>query len=197
MLTNNEKQVLRWLAVNQKKDHSINEIARSCHLTPNGTYKLLAKLEKEQVLKAKLIANIKAYKLNFDSEKTEKILELAFMQDITETNMKNRAEDFQPLKPIAKACIFFGSYTTAKKQPEDLDVLLVINQTDFEEYKQSLAKVQERTPLKIQDILQTVGDLEQNLKKEDPVICEAMLKGRVIWGFNILVQAIKNATRQD
>ncbi|HLD04482.1 MAG TPA: hypothetical protein VJG90_02070 [Candidatus Nanoarchaeia archaeon] len=197
MLTSNEKQVLRWLAVNPRKDYSINEIARFCHLTPNGAYKLLAKLEKEQVLKAKSIANIKSYKLNFNSEKTDKILELSFMQDITESRMKNRIEDFQPLKAVTRACIFFGSYITAKKKPEDLDVLLIIDQVGFEGYKQALAKVQERTPLKIQDIIQTTKDLEQNLKKEDPIIGKALQKGIVIWGFDVLVQAIKNAAKQN
>ncbi|MBI4150975.1 helix-turn-helix domain-containing protein [Candidatus Woesearchaeota archaeon] len=193
-MTINEKRVLRFLA-SAGKDYSINDIAKACKLTPNGAHKLLVKMEKEGVLKVKPIANLRAYQLDFDSEKTVPVLELAFMPDALEGRVKLREEDLKQLRAVTNACILFGSYITTKKEPGDLDVLFVLERKHFEAYKKVLAKVQDITPLKIQDVVQTAGDIEQNLKKNDPIVTEAIRNGIVLWGFDVLVRVIKNASR--
>lgn len=195
MLTVNEKKVLRFLAISLVNSYSINDIARACKLTPNGAYKLLAKFENEGVLIAKKIANIKAYRLNFNSEKTTLVLELAFMSDKIEGRIKLRAEDIKPLRDVTKACVLFGSYITTKKEPGDLDALFVLEKKNFETYKKALSRVQDITPVKIQDVVQTPNDLEQNLKKEDPIVTVALREGIVLWGFGALVDVIKNVNQ--
>lgn len=195
MLTANEKQVLRFLAASIRKDYSINDIAKESKLSPNGTYKLLSKFEKEGVLKVKKIANIKSYKLNFENEKTFMVLNLAFMPTITQERINSRIEDLKPLQPLTQICILFGSYITKKRNPSDLDVLLVLERKKFEKYKQMLSKVQDITPIKIQDVIQTTKDLGENLKKEDPIIVEIIKKGIIVWGFDMLVKVIANASK--
>jgi len=192
ILTVNEKHVLRFLATSIGKDYSINEIARICQLTPNGAYKLLAKLEKEGVLKAKPIANLKAYHPDFENEKTARVLELAFMPDALDGRVKSRADDLKPLKAITQACIIFGSYITTKKEPGDLDILFILKRTNFEAYKTTLSRAQDITPIKIQDVVQTIDDARQNLKKGDPVVAGALRKGIVLWGQDIIIQVIKS-----
>ena len=195
ILTKNEKYVLRFLATSIGKDHSINEIARSCQLTPNGAYKLLAKLEKEGVLKAKQIANIKSYQPDFENEKTARVFELSLMPDKLDGRAKSRADDIKPLKAITQTCILFGSYITTKKEPGDLDILFILKRANFEAYKKALASAQDIIPIKIQDVVQTADDVCQNLKKGDPVVAEVLRKGIVLWGQDTIVQVIKNAGR--
>lgn len=195
VLTIKEKRVLRLLATCFGNDYSINDVARKCGTTPNGAYKILIKLEKEGILKIKHIANIKAYRLDFNSEKTTRVLELAFMPDVLEGRVKMRAEDIQLMKTATQGCILFGSYTTTKKEPGDLDILFVVQGKNFEAYKRALSKAQDIIPVKIQDIVQTTKDLNKNLKKGDPIIVEALRNGIVLWGFTVLVVAIKNVNR--
>lgn len=192
VLTEKETEVLRLLAASYKKDYSINTIAKIIGVTPNGAYKILKRFEKEGILEVKPIANIKAYKLNFEDEKTLRVLELAFMPKEMEGRTKLRANDLQRLKSITKACILFGSYITTKKEPGDLDVLFVLDESQFSSYKNILEKVKDIIPIKIQDVVQTMEDLRQNLKKEDPVIVEALRNGIVLWGFSTLVKVIKS-----
>lgn len=192
ILTVNEKKVLRFLATRIADDYSINESAKKCNVSPNGAYKIFLKLEKEGILRAKEIANIKAYHLDFTSEKTLRLLEFALMPDSLEGRVRLRAEDLQDMKKETKACILFGSYITPKKDPGDLDVLFLVEKQDFAAYKRLLAKVQDRTPLKIQDVVQTKGDLKQNLKNHDPIVIEALCHGIVLWGFTDLAMVIKN-----
>lgn len=195
ILTINEKRVLRFLATSSGKDYSINDIAKSCKLTPNGAHKLLVKMMKEGVLKVKPIANLKAFKLDFGSEKTVRVLELALMPDPLEGRVKLREEDLKQLRVVTKVCVLFGSYVTMKKEPSDLDVFFVLGRKNFEAYKQKFSKVQDIIPVKVQDVVQTTDDVEQNLKNGDPVVVAALRGGIVLWGFDVLVQVIKNANR--
>lgn len=193
MLTQNEKRVVRFLATSLGKDHSINDVAKACGIAPNGAYKILVKLEKEGILKAKQIANIKSYTLNFEHEKTVRILELAMMSDALGGRVKARADDLRPLKPLTQACVLFGSYITAKQRPGDLDILFVLERKNFGAYKQALAKAQDVVPVKIQDVVQTHQDIVQNLRKNDPIVTEALRHGIVLWGFEVLVKGTKHA----
>lgn len=196
MITANERKVLRFLGASQGEDYSINEIAKRCGITPNGTYKILTKLEREGILNQKPIANIISYKLNFENDKTMRVLELAFIPDALEGRVKIRAEDLQPLKAATKACILFGSYITAKQKPGDIDILFVMEKSKFKEFKQKLAGIQEIMPIKIQDVVQTQEDLQQNLKKGDKIIKEALQNGIALWGYDVIAGVVKNASRQ-
>lgn len=196
ILTDNEKRVLRFLAAKPGKDYSINDVAKACGITPNGTYKILRKFEKEEVLLAKQIANIKAYKPDFKNEKTAKVYELALMPDALQGRVKLRADDLKQLKAVTEACVIFGSYITSKQRPKDLDGLFVVEKDNFENYKKALARAQDIAPVKIHDVVQTTKDMLQNIKKNDPIVTEALQKGIVLWGFDIIVQVIKNATEQ-
>lgn len=196
MITANERNVLRFLGASQNEDYSINEIAKKCGITPNGAYKILTKLENEGILRKKHIANITSYKLNFENDKTMRVLELAFIPESIEGRVKLRAEDLQQMKAAAKACILFGSYITAKQKPGDIDILFVLEKSRFNEFKQKLAAVQGIMPVRIQDVVQTQEDLQQNLKKGDKIIKEALQNGIALWGYDIIAGVVKNASRQ-
>ena len=55
--------------------------------------------------------------------------------------------------------------------------------------------MQDITPVKIQDVVQTIDDLKQNLKKDDPIIMTSLRTGMVLWGFDVIVEVIKNASQ--
>lgn len=196
MLTSNEKKVLRLLFTAFDRFYSINNVAKQCGLAPNGAYKILKKFEKEGILKAKNIANIKSYSINFNDEKTDNVLELVLIPKL-EGRVKCRSEDFTGLKKIAKACVMFGSYINLKKEPHDLDVLFVIDRKNFKEYKKSLADIKDAVPSKIHDILQTEKDLKNNILKKDSAILRILIEGTILWGQSVIVEVIKNAYQRQ
>lgn len=191
MLTLNEKKVLKYLIVNFNRDKSINEVAKDCHLSPNGAYKILQKLEKEEVLYPKDIANIKSFKVSCRSPKAKRIIELAFM-DTIENRLEQRYKDLLPLQKVALIGIAFGSYITDTKDPGDLDIVMVINKSQFTNYKKVLLKVQEIVPVKIHDVLQTKSDFINNLYQDNKVIKQALQQGIVLWGHDILIEVLSN-----
>ncbi|HLC20365.1 MAG TPA: helix-turn-helix domain-containing protein [Candidatus Nanoarchaeia archaeon] len=196
MLTINETKVMRLLATSQT-DHSINEISKECHITPNGAYKILSKLEKEGILRPHKIANIKSYKLDFSSPKTAHVLELAFIPKEIKARIKSRVDDLARLKPLTKASVLFGSYITSKSNPKDLDILFVLDEHKYSEFTKTLEKVKDIVPIKIHDVLQTPEDLKKNLKKSDSIITAALRHGIVLWGFSTIGEIVEHAQRQN
>ena len=190
MITENEKKILKLL-FEAFEDYSINFIARKCKLAPNGALKILRKFEGQGILIKKDIANIKSYKLNFENEKTKNFLQLALIPEL-KGRLKFRLDDLKQLATIAKACIVFGSYADLKKEPNDLDMLIILDKNDFRVYKNKSSVIFKTIPVKVHDVLQTPEDFERNLLKKDKVIIEILQKGVVFWGQEILVNLVKN-----
>lgn len=195
MLTSNEKKILKLLISSFNVDYSINQIARQCGLAPNGAFKILKKFEKEGILKQKKIANIISYKLDYDNEKTDSILELALIPEL-KGRIKYRLDDFAELKAITESCIMFGSYVDLKKEPEDLDVLFILNKGNFREYKRKLVAIKDIVPVKIHDILQTEEDIKRNIVKNDDVLVEILRKGLILWGYKKIIGVVKDANKR-
>ena len=107
--------------------------------------------------------------------------------------IKYRLDDFKELKGITKACVLFGSYIELNKQPNDLDVLFVLEKNNYKKYKTKLAGIQGIVPAKIHDVVQTLEDLKNNLLKKDNVILEILRKGELLWGREIILEVIKDA----
>jgi predicted nucleotidyltransferase len=195
MLTQNEKKVLRLIFSGIKDELSINQIAKACGLSPNGAFKMLRKFEKEGIMSYKTVANTKIYCLDFMNEKTKNILKLALIQDSFSKKIKYRLEDLMPLKSQTKACILFGSYIEPEKRPDDLDILFILNKSQFPDFKRISKKVYDTLPLKVHDALQTEDDFEKNLIKKDQVILSALRNGIILWGNDSIIELVEHATK--
>jgi len=191
MLTENEKKVLKFLLMKFGEEYSINEIARKCNLAPNGALKILKKFEGVGVLIPKKIANIKSYSLNFNNEKTKNFLELSLMTEL-KGRLKFRRDDLEPIKKIIIACIVFGSYINTKREPNDLDLLFIIDKPKFKEYKKKALEVFKTIPIKVHDVLQTKRDFRENIHKKNKVIINALKSGIIFWGHKEKIRLIEN-----
>ena len=190
MLTENEKSVLRIL-LTSFVDLSINQIAKLAKLSPNGAYKILKKFEKEGILNSKKIANIISYRLNFNNEKTKNILQLALIPSI-EGRIKFRFDDLKELKKITLASMMFGSYISQKKEPNDLDILIIIEEKHYKAYKELSERLFKTIPIKVHEILQTEEDFKKNISKKDEVINEILKTGKILWGQDKIISLISS-----
>lgn len=196
MITDNEKRILRFLLANFDKDYSINEIAKNCGLAPNGAYELLKKFGKKRILLFKKIANLKSYKINFESIEANKLLELILIPDYKESKISYRYNDLKHLEKITKLCIIFGSYITKKEKPNDIDILFVIKKADYNKYTQALDKLKMVVPFKLHDVIQTREDLIKNIRKRDKIVVNAIREGAILWGHEFLIEVIKHVSER-
>lgn len=193
MLTAGEIKALRLLMLSGSEVYSINEIAKRIGVSPNGAYKLLKKFHNEGILTAQSLANIKSYRLNLSGMKTKHLLGLALMENNKIPRVKGREEDMISLKDYAEAAILFGSYIEESKRPSDLDILFVLNSDGYKKFMHEYSRIKEIFPTKIHEILQTKEDLIENIKKKDAVILDALNKGIVLWGHDLILEVVLSA----
>ncbi|MFH0875888.1 MAG: hypothetical protein V1859_08165 [archaeon] len=193
MITDNEKKVLKYIMVYSSSYPSINKIAKDTNLSPNGAYKILKKFEAEKIINYRQISNIKSYYINY--EKAKNMLELALTEKITDKKIMYRIDDLSKLQLLTKSCILFGSYIKGKENPNDLDVLYIIEKTKFSEFKEKLVNIKEISPVKIHDIIQSEQDLTSNIKKKEKALLDAIFTGKTIWGQKTIVKAFSNADK--
>lgn len=193
-LTENEARIVDFLIRNFKERNSINGIGRKIKISHTGAHKILRKLEKIKAVKPERIGNAIYYKANLDNELGLKLAEFVLAQNELIPYSKVQADDLKPLQGIASSCILFGSVLSKGREAGDIDVMLVVEEKDFKKLYKKLDEIKEMSPKKIHDIMQSREDLAKNIKKNDEVILDIIKNGRILWGSEIIVEAIKNGT---
>lgn len=193
--TQYEGTLLSFLVRHFNEKLSINQVAKRIGMTPKGAHKLLKKLEGGGVVIPQRLANAVFYSVNFASDFARKKAELALFEDIALPYARAQAKDLERLRPFAAAAILFGSVLTRGDKAEDIDVLFVIGQHDYARFQQELDALQRLKPRRIHAVLQTPQDLIDNLKKPDKVVLDALAIGKVLWGHDIIVDAVRHAVQ--
>ena len=192
----NEQKALSFLARHFAEKYNINQLAKRIGMTPAGALKLLRKLEREGAVKPQRLGNAIFYTLDFASDLARKKAELSLFEEIRLPYARVQAEDLKRLRPFALAAVLFGSVLEKGEKAKDIDALVVIEEGKYKPVQKALDELQRLKPKRIQLVLQTPEDLAQNLKKPDKVIMEIVRTGKVLWGHDVIVNAICEAARQ-
>jgi len=188
-----ELKTLSFLLRHFTEKYSINQLAKHVGLTPMGMHKLLKRLEVQGMVKPEKIGTGIFYKINFGSEFAVKSTELALFEEIKLPYAKAQAKDLERLRPFARAAVLFGSVLEKGEKAGDIDVMFVLEQKKYASFRKALKELQSLKTKHIQDVVQTFEDLIQNLKKPDKVVLEILKKGKILWGHEIIVNAVKEA----
>lgn len=191
-VTSNEARVINFLLRNFSNDYNINQIAKELKLSPRGAYKILKKLEVGTLLSSEKIGNNVIYKINLENDTTLDLCLFVLTEKETTPYIRTWINDVQPLKELTAAALLFGSILTKEKQAGDVDLLLVFEKNNLPLIQEQIKKINQIKSKKIHPVIQTKEDLLKNIKKRDPVLLEEIRTGMVLWGRNILVEAIKN-----
>ncbi len=195
-LTRNEARVVSFLLRNFTKRYSINQLAKELGLSPMGARKAAMKLEKTRILKPEPIGNAIYYRPDLDEEIGRKTAELVLTYKDLNPYAKAQAKDFEQLRPHALCAMLFGSVLTKAEKAEDIDVLLVLEEGQLSKAHKVLMEIQSIKPKKIGEMVQSREDLVRNIRKRDAPFLSAIRTGQVLWGSEVIVEAIRNGTGQ-
>ena len=192
-LTQNELKTLNFLVRHFEEKYSINQLAKKVGITPKGMHKLLNRLGEQGILKFQKLGNAIFFQLNFDSEVARISANLSLFEEIKLPYAKAQAKDLERLRPFAKAVVLFGSVLEKGEKAGDIDVLFVLEEKQYAAFNKALKELQSLKTKHIQDVVQTFEDLVKNLKKPDKVVLEILKTGKILWGHEIIVNAVKAA----
>ncbi len=192
-MTKKEGEVLLLLCKDFGKNYNANSISKAIDITPRGALKILKNLKEGNMLASKIFGNATFYKINFDDYYTFRRIETLLIQEAQE-NASRWISEFEGLFEIAEIVVIFGSAARGQKKANDVDLLIVISEKNFEAAKKIIREKNKILLRPIHPVYQSPNDIKNNLKKKQPVLINALKQGYVLHGYEKLIEVIKNVT---
>jgi len=138
------------------------------------------------IVRSKPIGKALIYNLIW-TEYTKKIVSIALFEEAHAKGARWVAE-FDKLTE-ARALILFGSVLQSKNY-NDVDIVIVTDEKHIKNIEQKIAKKNEILLKPIHPIWQTPQDIKKNLKRQNPVMLNALKSGLIIKGQDNIVEVL-------
>jgi DNA-binding Lrp family transcriptional regulator len=193
-VTENEMRTLSFLVRHFTEQHSINQLADLIGISPGGMHKLLKRLEQKNFLVKEQAGNSVFYDVNYESQAARNAANFALTEDPGSSYLAVWEEDLSPLEKDTDLCILFGSVLEKERDANDIDILLTLPEENMDAVADTIEALDNRKPKNVHAVYQTEKDLVSNIREEDPAIISAIQTGWILWGHNLLVEAVRNGT---
>lgn len=186
--TNNEKKALLIIFKELEEYYNANSLSKKLDISRIGAMKLLRKLEKDSILKSKIIGKSKIYKINLDNDYSRDLI--AFLLSDEANNFKRWKNEFKELF-AENIVLIYGSAIVNYSKANDID-LMAIGSKNSKEMNKLINEKQKILPKKIHLINISYGEFLKNLERRQKSIMNIIKTGVVLYGQSKYVEAIKN-----
>jgi len=187
------KKILKILLKEFSVDHTITSLSKEVGLSRVGAWKILKRLEKENLIILSQIGtgktSINRISLNWNNLVLEKTLALI----LTEEAVKNQRwiNNFKDIGDKVGFLIVYGSIIHSSKEANDIDIIGITNK--FLEVEKSIKNIQKTQIKKIHAINMTEKEFREELK-ENKAFIEAVKKGVILFGQEKFIKFMKGIT---
>ena len=195
MKKNSQDEILEILFRQFSRIWIITSLSEEINLSRVGIWKVLKKLEKENLIFLVSVGtgktNSKTIKLNWENPLLEKKLSLILTKEALEQQrwLKNFAE----LEKITDFTLLYGSILFSSKEANDIDILGVItNKKNFLKIDDAIQKIQKTQTKKIHSEIFTKEELNEEIKKSNEIFLDALKKGIILFGQEKFINFVKN-----
>ena len=173
--------------------HTVTSLANKLRMTRVGTWKILKRLESENLIILDKIGkgktNAYTVTLNRNNSLLEKILALYLTEEALE--YERWRFNFSKLEEAVDFLILFGSILHFPKEANDIDILTVVKTKNFVKVDKLLLDIQQALTKKIHSINFTEIEFKKEIKKPNRAILEAVKKGVILFGQENFIRLIK------
>jgi len=190
-ITKNEMLIVLSVFKNPEKEFNANNISKEMRITPMGALKIMKRLEKENILAAKVAGKATFYRINFSNDYARDYLMFVLKREVEHSSpyVKRWVNEVRKLKN-ADIAIIFGSVLKKEGKADDVDVLVATSQERFEKLKEEIKELNKINEKDMHAVYQSLKDLEDNILRRDNVVLSA-LKGIVVFGEEKLIGLVK------
>lgn len=183
-----EQKILSILFKDRKANHNSRTISKLIGISHPGAFKLMKRMEKEQLIIPERIGKAVIYKPNLKSPLVIKKIELALMQ---EAKLHKRwLYEFESIGKMSKFVILFGSILRNEKEAHDVDLLVIAEKENYKKIKEIVYEKNVILIKKVHLLFQRKEDFKLDLKNNHKVILDAIKTGVVLYGQEEFVKAL-------
>lgn len=184
-----EQEILKLIFKDFLTLYNSRNISKIVNISHAGAFKILKKLEKRGLVKAKKIGKAIIYSINKENPLALKEVEIYLLIESQDYN--RWYEEFKDLKEKAAFVVLFGSVLKNEKDARDIDLLIVAEKGRLKDIKKILGKRQSLLNKKIHQILQTPEDFRNDIEKKNKILIEIIKTGIVLFGQDKFVSMLK------
>lgn len=190
-LTNKESEIILHIFKNFSREYNANSLSKEIKITSRGALKILKKLERNGIITGKKMGKAIFYKLNLEENYIAKLIETLLISEARD-KASRWLHEFHEAYKNTEIIILFGSAIKNYKDANDIDILFVLDKKHYNKVN-SFTEQKNKVLLKpIHAVMQTINDLEINLRKKNPAIINAVRLGYVLHGYDKLIEVMKN-----
>ncbi len=180
MKTGKQQEILKIIFKDFLTPYNSRSISKKIKISHAGAFKILKKLEKEELVKSIRIGRAVIYSINKENPLALKEIEITLI--IEAGNYKRWIEEFKSLKDKAEFVMLFGSILKKEEKARDIDLLVVAEKENFKDIKRFISERQNFLNKRIHLILQSLDDFKQDLEKKNKAIVEIIKTGVILFG---------------
>ena len=186
----NEMLFVSSILKNPKAEYNASSLAKLMKISAMGSLKIARKLEKDNIIKSRKVGRANIYQINFN-DYSRQYINFLLKKEINNAKPYVRVwvRDLEKVKS-ANAIILFGSVLTNGEGANDIDILIIVNQNNFNKVKKEIESLNLISNKKIHPVYQTKQDLAKHIKEDSKVILNA-LRGLYLSGANIIMEILE------
>ena len=180
MKLTNEQNALKILFKDFLTAYNSRNLSKLIGISHAGTFKILKKLEKDEILKSKRIGNTVVYSINFENSISKRLIDTILT---IEAHSYNRwLEEFKSLDNKVYFAVLFGSILNGAKTAIDIDLLVVGEEENYKEIKKIVEEKNKLSNKKVHLIFQTLEEFKKDLTGNNKVTIKIIKKGIPLFG---------------
>jgi len=189
-----KEKILKKLLKDFIRQYTLTTIAQDIGMTRSGTWKVLKKLESEELIILTAIGERKtsAYKisLNWNNPLIEPTLTILLTKE--SLNYKQWKFNFEKLEQELEILILFGSIVYSPKEAGDIDIMCIAKENKLGKIGDIVLDIQQTQNKKIHAINLLYKELKQEINNKNKAYIEALKKGIVLFGQDNFVKFIRS-----
>ncbi|HLC81800.1 MAG TPA: nucleotidyltransferase domain-containing protein [Candidatus Nanoarchaeia archaeon] len=192
-LTQKERETALILFKDYTNFYNANSISKVLNISHVGAQKIFKRLLQENVVISKTIGKSITYKLNFNNDYVSHLV--SFLLADEANKFKRWKEEFKELFKKDRMVMLFGSTVKDYAHAHDIDLMIVLENSDVREINSILKKKEEILPKKLHAIKLNHKDLLENLKKKEKAFVDIIRNAIILYGQDKYVDILKNAQK--
>jgi len=189
MKLSKKQEIIKLLFKDFLIKYNSRSISKKINISHVGSFKILKKLEGEEMVKHENVGRALIYSLNLDNQILNKEIEMIFL--LESQSFKRWIEEFRDLESKVKFLVLFGSITRNAGQTNDIDILIVADKIKLDEIKKIIKKIQKYTSKKIHPLIQTIDNFKKDVNERNKVMMEIIKTGIVLYGQEEYINLLK------
>jgi len=191
-ITETEGKILLAIFKGIDDYYNANSLSKIIGISRIGAMKILRKFDKMGLLERKRIGKSITYKIRLNDDYARKLIAYLLAD---EANMQKRwKEEFKGLFKGERIVLLFGSILGNYGAARDIDIMIVMGESEIKDVNNALADRQTILSKKIHAIKLTSDDLHNSITKKDKAMIDIIKKSIVLYGQDKYVEVIKNVT---